>query len=86
AWKDEILHLYFTSELLKNKMEQETHLAHVKQAAEKVLGKPVEVRCAVSGGSGSLPEGLDSSGRVAAAMRLGGTIVDVNDLGSQSEE
>ena len=86
AWKDEILHLYFTSELLKDKMEQETHLAYVRQAAEKVIGKPVEVRCAVSGGSGALPEGLDSSGRVAAAMRLGGTIVDINDLGLQSEE
>jgi DNA polymerase-3 subunit gamma/tau len=86
AWKDDVLHLYFTSELLKEKMEQESHLAVVKQAAEKVLGAPIEVRCAVSGGSGSLPDGLDSSGRVAAAMRLGGTIVDINELGSQSEE
>jgi DNA polymerase-3 subunit gamma/tau len=86
AWKDDILNLYFTSELLKDKMEQESHLAQVKQAAEKVLGRPVEVRCAVVGGSGSLPDGLDGSGRVAAAMRLGGTIVDINDLGSQPKE
>jgi DNA polymerase-3 subunit gamma/tau len=86
AWKDDILNLYFTSQLLKEKMEEESHLAHVKQAAEKVLGRDVEVRCAVVGGSGNLPEGLDSSGRVAAAMRLGGTIVDINDLGSQPKE
>jgi DNA polymerase-3 subunit gamma/tau len=86
AWKDDVLYLYFTSELLKDKMEQESHLALLKQAAEKVLGAQIEVRCSVSGGSGSLPDGLDSSGRVAAAMRLGGTIVDINELGSQSEE
>jgi DNA polymerase-3 subunit gamma/tau len=85
AWKGGDLYLYFTSELLKDKMEQENHLALLKQAAEKVLGSPIEVLCAVSGG-GALPEGLDSSGRVAAAMRLGGTIVDINELGSQSEE
>jgi DNA polymerase-3 subunit gamma/tau len=86
AWKGDVLHLFFTSELLKEKMEQENHLALLKQAAKKVLRGPIEVHCAVSGGSGALPEGLDSSGRVAAAMRLGGTIVDINELGSQSEE
>jgi hypothetical protein len=42
------------------------------------------VQCLVSGGGG-LPPGVDSSGRVAAAMRLGGQIVDINDLGSGND-
>jgi hypothetical protein len=50
-----------------------------------VLGEAVDVQCFVAGGGGGLPPGVDSSGRVAAAMRLGGKIVDINELGSGSE-
>jgi hypothetical protein len=35
--------------------------------------------------SGELPAGLDSSGMVAAAVRLGGEIVDETDLGKRVE-
>jgi hypothetical protein len=66
-------------------MEEEKHILALKHAAKAVLGEAVEVECFVTGGGGGLPPGIDSSGRVAAAMRLGGQIVDVNELGSGSE-
>ena len=68
-------------------MEQENHLEVVRQAASQVLGMPVEIQCKVaSGAKGSLPQGVDSSGMVATAMRLGGEIVDTNQLSKGSGE
>jgi DNA polymerase-3 subunit gamma/tau len=85
AWDGGVLKLYFSSALLKDKMEDEKHLKALKHAAKQVLNESVEVQCFVSGGGGGLPPEVDSSGRVAAAMRLGGQIVDINDLGSGDE-
>jgi hypothetical protein len=79
--RDGILYLYFNSEMLKGKMEQENHLEALKQALDQVLGAPVEIHCQITGGSqGSLPPGVDGSGLAATAMRLGGEIVDTNRL------
>ena len=84
---DGTLTLYFHGELLKQKMEQENHLDVLKQAVEKVLEMPVEIRCEItSGGKNALPPGVDGSGMVATAMRLGGEIVDTNELGIRAEE
>jgi DNA polymerase-3 subunit gamma/tau len=85
TWEDGVLSLYYGSNVLKDKMEQENHLDALKHAAEQVLGESVEVQCFVTGGGGGLPPGVDSSGRVAAAMRLGGKIVDINELASDAE-
>jgi len=84
AWHNGLLTLYFSSKILKEKMESETHLTALKNAAEQVLERKVEIRCYVSGGQGGLPPGIDSASRVAAAMRLGGTIVDINELGTDT--
>jgi DNA polymerase-3 subunit gamma/tau len=81
------LYLGFASEVLREKMAEEDHLNVVKQMAEQVLGEKVEVECIISAGNqASLPPDVDSSGMVATGMRLGGEIVDVNDLGAQPEE
>ena len=85
TWENGILSLYYRSTILKEKMEQDTHMEALKKAAELVLGADVDVQCFVSGGGGSLPPGVDRSGRVAAAMRLGGKIVDINELASGTE-
>jgi len=85
TWENGILSLYYQSNILKEKMEQETHMDALKKTAEQVLGTDVEVQCYISGGGGSLPPEVDRSGRVAAAMRLGGKIVDVNELASGTE-
>jgi DNA polymerase-3 subunit gamma/tau len=85
SWENGILSLYYGSSVLKEKMEQEQHIEALQKIAEQVLGEEVEVQCFVSGGGGGLPPGVDSAGRVAAAMRLGGKIVDVNELASGVE-
>jgi len=54
-------------------------------AASQVFGVEIEVQCFISGSGGGIPPEIDSAGRVAAAMRLGGKIVDVNDLNTGAE-
>ncbi len=81
-----ILYLGFASDLLKEKMEKLENIEMMQKVLTENVGKPLEVRCFLaSGKSGELPAGLDSSGMVAAAVRLGGEIVDKNDLGKRSE-
>lgn len=75
-------YLGFASELLKTKMEKEENISAVKSAIGKALGNQVDVQCFLAASkAGDLPAGLDSSGMVAAAVRLGGEIVDKNDMG-----
>ncbi len=80
------LYLGFASDLLKEKMEKAENIEMMQSVLNETLSSPLEVRCFLaSGKSGELPAGLDSSGMVAAAVRLGGEIVDKNDLGKRSE-
>ena len=85
AWENGVLKLYLSSVLLKDKLEDEKHMQALQHAASQVFGEQIEIQCFVSGGSGGIPPEIDSSGRVAAAMRLGGKIVDVNELSSGAE-
>jgi DNA polymerase-3 subunit gamma/tau len=75
------LYLGFASELLKEKMEKAENLAAVKAVINDVLGHAFDVECFMAGNKADLPAGVDGSGMVAAAMRLGGEIVDKNDVG-----
>ncbi len=76
-----VLHLGFASDVLKDKMEKEENLSAVQAALDDIAGVPMQVRCFIaSGKSGEVPPGVDNSGMVAAALRLGGEIVDKNEL------
>ncbi|MBN2043480.1 MAG: DNA polymerase III subunit gamma/tau [Anaerolineales bacterium] len=86
TWENGVLKLYFSSPLLKDKMEQENHMNALKHAAKQVLKEIVDVECFVSGSGGGLPPEIDSGGRVAAAMRLGGQIVDINELAGRDAD
>jgi DNA polymerase-3 subunit gamma/tau len=80
------LYLGFGGDILKEKMEKTENVKILQTALEKAMSAQLEVSCFVaSGKTGELPPGLDSSGMVAAAMRLGGEIVDKTDLGKSSE-
>ena len=82
-----VLHLGFASDVLKTKMEKEENLALAQQAAAAVLGQAMEVICFVTTANQSnLPPDVDSDGMVAAAVRLGGEIVDSTDLGGKAGE
>ena len=85
--RDGVLYLHFSSEMLKTKMEQENHLTVLEQAITEVLGESVDIHCQIaSGNKGALPPGVDGSGLVATAVRLGGEIVDTNKLKHQTGE
>ena len=76
-----VLYLGFPSEVLCDKTAQQEHASLVVKICREVLGETLEVECVVNaGGTGSLPKDVDTSGMVATGMRLGGEIVDVNDL------
>ena len=78
--------LGFASEVLKEKVEKQENLEVLQDAFQNVLGARLMVKAFVSTGKANeLPEGLDSSSMVAAAMRLGGEIVDQNDLGQNAD-
>ena len=84
--REGVLYLGFTTEVLMDKMAQEEHLSVLQEAVEKVVGSPVEISCIITGSAGELPTGVDNSGMVATAVRLGGEVVDENELSNKSKK
>jgi DNA polymerase-3 subunit gamma/tau len=86
-WGQGVLCLGFASDLLCQKMAQEDHAALLITVASEVLGDSIELKCIINSGNiGDLPSDVDASGMVATGMRLGGEIVDVQDLAKGKEE
>ncbi len=80
--RGDTLLLGFASDILKERMQKPETLEMLTLVLDQVIGGKLQVECFLaSGKAGELPPGLDSSGMVAAAVRLGGEIVDSNDLG-----
>jgi DNA polymerase-3 subunit gamma/tau len=80
--RGDTLLLGFASDILKERMQKPENIDMLVAVLDTVVGGKLLVECFLaSGKAGELPPGLDSSGMVAAAVRLGGEIVDSNDLG-----
>jgi hypothetical protein len=77
--------LGFASDLLKQKMEKVENVDLLQSVLDEVIGGKMQIVCILAAGRGELPHDLDSSGMVAAAVRLGGEIVDRTDLGKSGE-
>lgn len=78
--REEKLMLGFATDVLRDKMQKQENLEVLEGVLEQVLGRRYVVECFLSGVKASdLPAGVDSSGAVAAAVRLGGEIVDQTD-------
>ncbi|MBX3046942.1 MAG: DNA polymerase III subunit gamma/tau [Anaerolineales bacterium] len=78
--REDKLLLGFATDVLKDKMEKPDNLTMLHDVLEQAFQRRLEVQCYLSTASASeLPAGLDSSGVVAAAVRLGGEIVDHTD-------
>ncbi|MBX3005170.1 MAG: DNA polymerase III subunit gamma/tau [Anaerolineales bacterium] len=78
--RGEELMLGFATDVLKEKMEKAENLQMLETVLQQVLGGAYRVTCFVSSAKASdLPAGVDSAGIVAAAVRLGGEIVDQSD-------
>ncbi len=78
--RDDKLLLGFATDVLKDKMEKQDNMDMLHAVLQQAFGRAMDVQCFLSTASASeLPAGLDSSGVVATAMRLGGEIVDQTD-------
>ena len=82
--------LGFSRPILKSKVESPGHMQALQSCLMDVLGQDFSVKCVVSTASPGSPQtrsqGLESDGMVAAAMRLGGKIVDSTDINTQIGE
>ncbi|MFZ5809371.1 MAG: DNA polymerase III subunit gamma/tau [Chloroflexota bacterium] len=80
AVKDGRLYLAFNGEFAKQKFERPEILKMVTEIAKGVMGVQVEIQCFLGGAEkGELPPGVPSDGIIAAALRMGGEIVDIQE-------
>ncbi len=77
--KDGFLVLGFASDILLSKMNTLEQLEATRRAIAEVLGLNLPVRCVVSNARQSAPPDVKQDGMVAAALKAGGEIVDIQD-------
>ena len=77
--KNGVLLLGFASELLRSKADTPEQLEIIHKAIAESLGTGVAVRCIVSNARQSAPADVKSDGMVAAALKAGGEIVDIQE-------
>jgi len=85
--EEDTLVLGFRSDLLRDKMEKDHNIVKACQAAEKVLGKPIQLRCVLTSAWRSeqvdeeQPPFIEEGGMVATAIKdLGAQVVDIEQL------
>jgi DNA polymerase-3 subunit gamma/tau len=77
--KDGVLMLGFASELLHSKADTMEQMEITRKAIAKILDVDVAVRCVVSNARQSAPPDVRADGMVAAALKAGGEIVDIQE-------
>ncbi len=77
--KEGTLMLGFASDLLRSKMDTPEQLDATRRVIAEVLGVNLTVRCMVSNTKQSTPPDIKQDGMVAAALKAGGEIVDIQD-------
>jgi DNA polymerase-3 subunit gamma/tau len=77
--KDGVLMLGFASELLHSKADTPEQMEITRKAIAEILGVDVAVRCVVSNARQSAPPDVRADGMVAAALKAGGEIVDIQE-------
>ena len=77
--KDGALLLGFSSEILRAKADTPEQIEITRQAISDVLGVDLAVRCVVSNAKQTNRDDVKADGMVAAALKAGGEIVDIQD-------
>lgn len=77
--KNGVLVLGFQSELLRSKADTPEQAEIVRRALAGTLGSDLLIRCVVTSARQSAPPDLKADGMVAAALKAGGKIVDVQE-------
>jgi DNA polymerase-3 subunit gamma/tau len=73
------LYLGFQSETVRALMDIEEKLEIAQAAIKDALGVDLSIKCVVTNAKGQLPPDVNPNGMVAAAIRNGGEIVDIQD-------
>ena len=73
------LYLGFQSETVRALMDMKEKLEIAQAAIKDVLGVDLSIKCVVTNAKGQLPPDVNPDGMVAAAIRNGGEIVDVQE-------
>jgi DNA polymerase III subunit gamma/tau len=77
--KEGVLVLGFASEVLRSKMEVPEQLELTRKAIAEVVGTDLQLRCVISNTKQSAPSDVKADGMVAAAIKHGGEIVDIQE-------
>ncbi len=77
--KDGVLVLGFASEVLRSKMEVPEQLELTRKAIAEAVGADLRLRCVISNAKQSAPADVKVDGMVAAAIKHGGEIVDIQE-------
>lgn len=77
--KDGVLVLGFASDILRSKADTPEQIALTESAIAEVLGIRLGVRCIVTNVRQGTPPDVQASGMVAAALKAGGEIVDIQE-------
>jgi DNA polymerase-3 subunit gamma/tau len=75
--KDGVLVLGFASEVLRSKMEVPEQLELTRKAIAEAVGADLRLRCVISNAKQSASPDVKADGMVAAALKKGGEIVDI---------
>ena len=77
--KEGTLMLGFASEVLRSKMDAPEQLDATRKVIAEVLGVELQIRCVVSNARQITPPNVKQDGMVAAALKAGGEIVDIQE-------
>jgi hypothetical protein len=77
--KNGILVLGFSSEILRAKADTPEQLEIIRKAVMDVAGVELSIKCVVSTAKQPIPPDVKADGMVAAAIKKGGEIVDIQE-------
>jgi DNA polymerase-3 subunit gamma/tau len=77
--KNNTLTLGFSSDILRTKADTPEQIEAIRNAIAEVLNAKLSVKCVVSNAKHSAPADVKADGMVAAALRKGGEIVDIQE-------
>ncbi len=77
--KDGVLLLGFASEIVRSKADKPEQMEMIRKAITEAVGADVPVRCVISTAKQSVPPDVKADGMVAAALKAGGEIVDIQE-------
>ncbi|MGD0611657.1 MAG: DNA polymerase III subunit gamma/tau [Anaerolineales bacterium] len=77
--KDGVLVLGFASELVRSKADTPEQLDIARRAIVEITGMDLPLRCVLSRSNQSAPADVKQDGMVAAALKAGGEIVDIQE-------